>query len=158
MGFLVKHMRAVIQRVSKASVVVDGATVGAIGSGVLLFLGVGQNDSVADVDWLVSRVIKLRIWEDADGRMNRSLLDMDGEALVISQFTLFGSLKKGNRPSFNRAGHPDLAVPLYEAFVASLSEALGKPVPTGRFGAHMDIEAHHDGPVTLIVDTERKDF
>ncbi|ADE54229.1 D-aminoacyl-tRNA deacylase [Coraliomargarita akajimensis] len=151
-------MRAVIQRVMKASVVVNDKTVGAIDRGVLIFLGVGQDDTVEDLQWLVSRIPKLRIWEGEDGRMNRSLLDIDGEALVISQFTLFGSLKKGNRPSFNRAGHLDLAVPLYEQFVQALSDLLGKPVPTGCFGEHMDIEAHNDGPVTLVVDTKQRDF
>ena len=151
-------MRAVIQRVSRASVVVGGETVGAIGVGVLIFLGVGQEDGPDDIDWLVGRITKLRIWEDEGDRMNRSLLDIGGEALVISQFTLFGSLKKGNRPSFNRAALPDTAVPLYEQFVASLSQALGKPVPTGCFGQHMDIAAHNDGPVTLMLDTKQKDF
>ena len=107
---------------------------------------------------MVGRILKLRIFEDAAGRMNRSLIDIDGEALVISQFTLFGSLKKGNRPSFNRAALPDQAVPLYAQFVAELSAALGKPVPTGCFGEHMDVEAHNDGPVTLVVDTRERDF
>jgi len=151
-------MRAVIQRVSKASVQVDGQVVGAIGKGVLLFLGVGQEDGSDDIDWLIGRVTRLRIWEDADDRMNQSLLDVEGEVLVISQFTLFGNLKKGNRPSFNRAALPETAVPLYEQFVAKLSEVLQKPVPTGRFGKHMDIEAQNDGPITLVVDTKQKDF
>ncbi len=151
-------MRAVIQRVSKASVQVDGQVVGAIGKGVLLFLGVGQEDGPDDIDWLIGRVTRLRIWEDADDRMNQSLLDVEGEVLVISQFTLFGNLKKGNRPSFNRAALPEAAVPLYEQFVAKLSEVLQKPVPTGRFGKHMDIEAQNDGPITLVVDTKQKDF
>ncbi|CAA6691471.1 MULTISPECIES: D-aminoacyl-tRNA deacylase [unclassified Lentimonas] len=151
-------MRAVIQRVSQASVVVEGTTVGQIHAGVLVFLGVGQDDSAEDVLWLVGRIVKLRIFEDDSGRMNHSLLDIEGEALVISQFTLFGSLKKGNRPSFNRAALPKQAVPLYEEFVQELSAALGKPVPTGCFGEHMDIEAHHDGPVTLVVDTKERSF
>jgi len=107
---------------------------------------------------LVGRIVKLRIFEDEPGRMNCSLLDIAGEAMVISQFTLFGSLKKGNRPSFNRAALPDQAVPLYEQFVHELSVALGKPVPTGCFGEQMDIEAHNDGPVTLIVDTKERGF
>ncbi len=141
-----------------ASVQVHGRVVGAIGKGVLLFLGVGQEDGPEDIDWLVGRVTRLRIWEDENDRMNQSLLDVDGEVLVISQFTLFGNLKKGNRPSFNRAALPNTAVPLYEQFVAKLSEALSKPVPTGRFGQHMDIEAHNDGPITLIVDSKQKDF
>lgn len=154
-------MRAVIQRVNKASVSVGGEVVGVIdspNSGVLVFLGVGQDDSRDDVAWLVTRMTKLRIFEDAEGKMNQSLLDVDGEALVISQFTLFGSLKKGNRPSFNRAALPEKAVALYEQFAAELAAALGKPVPTGRFGEHMQIDAQNDGPVTLIVDTKERDF
>ncbi|MGZ0707983.1 D-aminoacyl-tRNA deacylase [Coraliomargarita sp. W4R53] len=152
-------MRAVIQRVSKAKVSVAGAVVGQIGPGVLVFLGVGQQDAEADADWLVGRIVKLRIFEsEAGGRMNESLLAIAGEALVISQFTLFGSLRKGNRPSFNRAALPEQAVPLYEYFVAQLAQALGKNVPTGRFGEHMDIEAQNDGPVTLVVDTKERDF
>lgn len=151
-------MRAVIQRVAKASVQVESEVVGVIGKGVLLFLGVGPEDGPEDIDWLIGRVTRLRIWEDDHGRINQSLLDVDGEVLVISQFTLFGNLKKGNRPSFNRAALPETAVPLYEQFVSKLSGALGKPVPTGRFGQHMDIEAHNDGPITLVVDTKQKDF
>jgi D-tyrosyl-tRNA(Tyr) deacylase len=151
-------MRAVIQRVSRASIVVNQQTTGSIAAGVLIFLGVGREDGAEDVAWLVGRITKLRIFEDGAGRMQRSLLDTGGEALVISQFTLYGSLKKGNRPSFNRAALPDQAVPLYEQFVAELSAALGQPVPTGHFGAHMDIEAHNDGPVTLVVDTKERDF
>ena len=151
-------MRAVIQRVSRASVVVNQQTTGSIAAGLLIFLGVGREDGAEDVAWLVGRITKLRIFEDGVGRMQRSLLDTGGEALVISQFTLYGSLKKGNRPSFNRAALPDQAVPLYEQFVAELSAALGQPVPTGCFGAHMDIEAHNDGPVTLVVDSKERDF
>ena len=151
-------MRVVIQRVSKASVSVGGETVGAIGAGVLIFLGVGHDDGIDDVAWLVGRITKLRIFEDEAGRMDSSLLDGKGEALVISQFTLFGSLKKGTRPSFNRAALPERAVPLYEQFVGELSVALGKPVPTGCFGEHMDIEVHNDGPVTLIIDTKERAF
>lgn len=151
-------MRAVIQRVSRASVAVGDEEVGAIARGVLVFLGVGPDDTVEDSDWLISRITKLRIWEDEEGRMNRSLLDVDGEALVVSQFTLFGNLKKGNRPSFNRAALPTVAIPLYEGFVERLALVLGKPVPTGRFGEHMEIAAENDGPVTLILDTRQKDF
>lgn len=154
-------MRAVIQRVCGASVSVGGEVVGKMdcsAGGVLVFLGVGQSDEAADVAWLVGRIVKLRIFEDSEGRMNRSLLDVDGGAMVISQFTLFGNLKKGNRPSFNRAALPDQAVPLYEKFVEDLSQALGKPVATGRFGEDMRIDAANDGPVTLIVDTKDRDF
>lgn len=151
-------MRAVIQRVSKASVVVNMATVGEIGAGLLVFLGVGKNDCAEDIEWLVERIIKLRIFECATGRMDDSLLDIKGQALVISQYTLYGSLKKGNRPSFNRAAPPAQAVLLYEEFVGQLSAALGKPVPTGCFGEQMDIEAHNDGPVTLVIDTKERTF
>ncbi|MDG1242095.1 MAG: D-aminoacyl-tRNA deacylase [Opitutae bacterium] len=151
-------MRTVIQRVSRASVVVNDATIGAINAGVLIFLGVGESDSAEDVEWLIGRIAKLRIFEDETGRMNRSLLEVGGEALVISQFTLFGRLNKGNRPSFNRAASSDLAVPLYEQFVRDLSTILGKEVPTGCFGELMQIEAHNDGPVTLVIDTKERDF
>ena len=137
---------------------VNDATMGAINAGVLIFLGVGKTDSAEDVEWLVGRIIKLRIFEDEPGRMNCSLIDIDGEALVISQFTLFGSLKKGNRPSFNRAALPEQAVPLYEDFVRELSTTLGKEVPTGCFGEDMQVEAHNDGPVTLVIDTKMRDF
>lgn len=154
-------MRAVIQRVCRASVSVGGNVVGEIDpptGGVLVFLGVGKSDAVEDVDWLVKRIVNLRIFEDEEGRMNRSLKDVGGEALVISQFTLFGNLKKGNRPSFNRAALPDQAIPIYEAFVAALSVALENEVATGRFGEDMKIDTVNDGPVTLVVDTQEKDF
>lgn len=137
---------------------VNDATIGAINAGVLIFLGVGESDSAEDVEWLIGRIAKLRIFEDETGRMNRSLLEVGGEALVISQFTLFGRLNKGNRPSFNRAASSDLAVPLYEQFVRDLSTILGKEVPTGCFGELMQIEAHNDGPVTLVIDTKERDF
>lgn len=151
-------MRAVIQRVSSASVTVNEEMAGKICHGLLIFLGIGKNDTDADSEWLIRRIVQLRIFEDADGCMNHSLTDVEGAALVISQFTLYASLKKGNRPSFNRAALPDEAIAVYEKFVRDLSDALNKPVPTGRFGANMQIEAHHDGPVTLIVDTKERDF
>jgi D-tyrosyl-tRNA(Tyr) deacylase len=132
--------------------------IGAIGKGILVFLGVGREDSPADADWLVARIVKLRVFECEAGRMDASLMDVSGEALVISQFTLYGSLKKGNRPSFNRAALPEQAVPLYEYFVSQLSVALGRPVPTGAFGRHMEIEAKNDGPVTLVVDSQDRGF
>ncbi|MEN8743458.1 MAG: D-aminoacyl-tRNA deacylase [Lentimonas sp.] len=158
---LLSSMRAVIQRVTHATVTVDGKAVGEIDSpngGLLIFLGVGQSDTMEDVDWLVRRLVKLRIFEDADGRMNHSLIDVEGAAIVISQFTLFGSLKKGNRPSFNRAALPVLAVPIYEAFCDALSEVLGQKVARGRFGEQMKIDAANDGPVTLVVDTQNRDL
>lgn len=154
-------MRAVIQRVGRAQVFVDGGIVGAIDSpngGVLIFLGIGQTDDMEDIDWLVRRIVKLRIFEDAEGRMDRSLLDVGGVAMVISQFTVFGSLKKGNRPSFSRAAMPEQAILMYDSFCDALSVALGKSVARGRFGEHMVIDAVNDGPVTLVVDTKNKDF
>ena len=137
---------------------VKDATMGAINAGVLIFLGVGDTDGAEDVEWLVGRIAKLRIFEYETGRMNRSLIDGGGEALVISQFTLFGRLNKGNRPSFNRAALPDQAVLLYEQFVRELSTTLGKEVPSGCFGENMQVEAHNDGPVTLVIDTKMRDF
>ena len=137
---------------------VNDATMGTINAGVLIFLGVGKTDSAEDVEWLVGRITKLRIFEDEIGRMNRSLIDGCGDALVISQFTLFGRLNKGNRPSFNRAALPEQAVPLYERFVRELSTTLGKEVPTGCFREHVQVEAHNDGPVTLVIDTKMRDF
>lgn len=151
-------MRAVLQRVSHAMVTVETEITGEINQGLLIFLGVGKEDTETDSEWLIRRIIQLRIFEDTDGRMNQSLLDVGGAALVISQFTLYGSLKKGNRPSFNRAALPDQALVIYERFVSELSNALGKSVSTGRFGADMQIEANHAGPVTLVIDTKERDF
>ena len=146
-------MRAVIQRVKNASVTVDGAVVGAIEKGILVLLGVEAGDTAVDLEWLVARLARVRIFEDENGKMNLSLRDVGGDALVVSQFTLFGSMKKGSRPSFNRAAVPAEAIPLYESFVTALSEALGKPVPTGKFGAMMDVALVNDGPVTLVLDS-----
>ena len=149
-------MRAVIQRVKSARVFSDGKETGFIGRGLLVFLGIEGIDTTEDMEWLSAKIPKLRCFEDDAGRMNRNLGDIDGEVMVISQFTLYGSLRKGSRPSFNRAAAPEHAIPLYEAFVDILSSHLGKPVPTGIFGAYMEIEAHNDGPVTLILDTRNK--
>lgn len=154
-------MRAVVQRVSKASVAVGGETVGRIekeGAGLLVFLGVGREDDSGDLEWLVDRLLKLRIFADAGQKMNRSLADVSGDVLVISQFTLYGTIKKGNRPSFNRAAEPSVGQDLYERFIARLSEKLGKDVPGGRFAEHMTIDAQNDGPVTLILDTKQREF
>jgi len=148
-------MRAVIQRVRQAEVAVDNGIKAQIGNGLLIFLGVEEGDTPEDVGWLVQKVPQIRCFEDAEGRMNRSLLDIAGQAMVISQFTLFGNLRKG---SFNRAAHPQTAEVLYEAFVARLGEQLATPVATGAFGRHMDILANNDGPVTLILDSRRKDI
>lgn len=151
-------MRVIIQRVSEARVSVKGAVVGSIGRGVVLLLGIGETDDASDIAWLVPRIAKLRIWENSEGQMALSLAEIDGEALVVSQFTLFGSLKKGNRPSFNRAALPELAESLYKKFIDALSHELGKEVPSGQFGADMKVALENDGPVTLIVDTKQRDF
>lgn len=151
-------MRAVIQRVGHAVVRVSDKPVGTIGPGLLVFLGIEKLDTNKDVAWLSDKLPRIRCFEDEGGRMNRSLLDTNGEIMVISQFTLFGSLRKGTRPSFNRAADPDLAVPLYETFLRQLREAVDKPVAAGIFGAEMKIEAHNDGPVTLVLDTKNKDL
>ncbi len=151
-------MRAVIQRVKSASVTVDRAVVGAIKKGILILLGVESGDTASDLEWLVSRLARVRIFEDENGKMNLSIREVGGEALVVSQFTLFGSMKKGSRPSFNRAAVPAEAIPLYETFVAALSEALGKAVPTGKFGAMMDVALVNDGPVTLVLDSRHPDL
>lgn len=149
-------MRAVIQRVSRASVGVEGEIVGEIGAGMLILLGVEAGDTDADLAWLVSRVARVRIFDDENGKMNLSVRDIGGNALVVSQFTLFGSMKKGSRPSYNRAAVPAEAIPLYEKFVAELSAAIEKPVPTGKFGAMMEVSLVNDGPVTILLDSRRE--
>ena len=150
-------MRIVIQRVSHASVTIDGEVKSAIGKGYLVLLGVCEEDSQEDVDWLVKKVIGLRVFDDENGVMNRSIMDVQGEILVVSQFTLFASYKKGNRPSWLRAARHEISVPLYESFCARLSEALGKEVGTGEFGAYMKVELLNDGPVTICMDTKNKE-
>ena len=151
-------MRAVIQRVRKARVLADGTETGSIGPGLLVFLGIEKTDTPEDADWLAAKVPLIRCFEDADGRMNDSLLDRGHEVMVISQFTLYGSLRKGTRPSFNRAADPPVAIPLYEHFSQKLQSLVPKPVARGVFGAEMQIEAHNDGPVTLVLDTRNRDF
>lgn len=150
-------MRAVIQRVSRASVTIEGSVKASIGEGYLILLGVCEEDTTEDADWLVRKIIGLRVFNDAEGVMNRSIMEVGGEILVISQFTLFASYKKGNRPSWLRAARHEISVPLYEAFCANLSEALGKPVGTGEFGADMKVELLNDGPVTICMDTKNKE-
>lgn len=150
-------MRIVIQRVSHASVTINGEVKSAIGKGYLVLLGVCEEDSQEDVDWLVKKVIGLRVFDDENGVMNRSIIDVEGEILVVSQFTLFASYKKGNRPSWLRAARHEISVPLYESFCARLSEALGKEVGTGEFGAYMKVELLNDGPVTICMDTKNKE-
>ena len=145
-------MVALVQRVSEARVTVADAVTGEIGPGLLVLLGVHHADTEAEVAWVAKKVANLRIFPDTAGKMNRSLLDTGGEALVVSQFTLYGDARKGNRPSFVASAPPEQAEALYEAFVAALSDLLDKPVPTGVFGAHMDVRLTNDGPVTLWVE------
>ncbi|CAI3281388.1 D-aminoacyl-tRNA deacylase [Enterococcus cecorum] len=148
-------MRAVIQRVSQAKVVVDDNTVGQIGKGFMILLGVHEQDTQTDVDYLVGKISKLRVFEDDQQKMNRSIIDVGGEILSISQFTLFADTKKGNRPSFVQAAKPDVAIPLYESFNEGLRQ-VGIPVETGIFGADMKCHLVNDGPVTIIIDSQNK--
>lgn len=150
-------MRLVIQRVTHASVTIEGKVKSAIGPGLLILVGVESADTTEDVDWLVRKVTALRIFDDEQGVMNRSVQDINGEALVVSQFTLFASTKKGNRPSWLKAAPHNISVPLYEAFCQRLSQAMGKPVGTGEFGAEMKVELLNDGPVTILMDTKNKE-
>ena len=150
-------MRTVIQRVQHASVTINGSIKSSIGNGVLLLLGIEATDTSEDVDWLVKKVSALRVFDDENGVMNRSIIDVQGEALVVSQFTLYASYKKGNRPSWFRAASHDISVPLYEEFCNKLSAALGKEVGTGEFGADMKVELLNDGPVTICMDTKNKE-
>lgn len=150
-------MRLVIQRVTHASVTIEGKVKSAIGPGLLILVGVESADTTEDVDWLVRKVAALRIFDDEQGVMNRSVQDINGEALVVSQFTLFASTKKGNRPSWLKAAPHNISVPLYEAFCQRLSQAMGKPVGTGEFGANMKVELLNDGPVTILMDTKNKE-
>ena len=150
-------MRLMIQRVTHASVTIEGKVKSAIGPGLLILVGVESADTTEDVDWLVRKVAALRIFDDEQGVMNRSVQDINGEALVVSQFTLFASTKKGNRPSWLKAAPHNISVPLYEAFCQRLSQAMGKPVGTGEFGANMKVELLNDGPVTILMDTKNKE-
>jgi len=150
-------MKAVIQRVSRASVTVDGKIISEIKSGLLILLGIEDADSDEDIEWLSRKIINLRIFNDSEGVMNHSLLDIDGDAIVVSQFTLHASTKKGNRPSYIKAAKPDVAVPLYENFIRQLEKDLGKKVGTGIFGADMKVDLLNDGPVTIGIDTKNKE-
>ena len=149
-------MKAVIQRVKNASVTVDGIKISEIQNGILLLLGVAENDAKADIDWLSKKIANLRIFNDENGVMNTSLIDVNGDAIVVSQFTLQASTKKGNRPSYLKAAKPEIAIPLYEQFVHQFEKDLGKKVQTGEFGADMKVELLNDGPITIIIDTENK--
>ena len=150
-------MRLVIQRVSEASVSISGHTVSRIGAGLLLLLGIEHEDTDDDIDWLVKKVAALRIFSDEAGLMNRSIQDIAGELLVVSQFTLHASTKKGNRPSFIRAARPETAIPMYEKFVEALREATQRPVHTGEFGADMQVALVNDGPVTIWMDSKNRE-
>lgn len=150
-------MRTVIQRVRHASVTIDGTMKSSIEQGLLILLGVESEDTQEDIDWLVGKVSRLRIFDDENGVMNRSVMDVNGDCLVVSQFTLFASTKKGNRPSWLRAAPHSISIPLYEEFCKRLETTLGKPVGTGEFGADMKVELLNDGPVTIIIDTKNKE-
>ena len=150
-------MRALVQRVTRASVTVEGETIGAINDGFMILLGVGHEDAEAQADKLWSKISKMRIFEDENGKTNLSLADVHGEVLVVSQFTLMASYKKGNRPSWFRAARHEISVPLYEEFCRKLSDALGREVGTGEFGADMKVELLNDGPVTICMDTKNKE-
>jgi len=150
-------MRIVIQRVSHASVTINQQVKSSIGIGYLILLGIGKDDTEEDINWLVKKIIGLRIFDDEMGVMNRSIMDINGEILVVSQFTLMASYKKGNRPSWIHAAPHELSIPLYNRFCDALSEAIGKPVGTGEFGADMKVELLNDGPVTICMDTKNKE-
>ncbi len=150
-------MRAVVQRVSHASVTIGGHVKSSIGSGLLVLVGCENADTDEDIEWLSKKIAALRIFDDENGVMNRNVRDVNGEILVISQFTLWASYKKGNRPSYLRAGSHEVTLPLYESFCRALSETLGKPVGTGEFGADMQVELLNDGPVTICMDTKNKE-
>ncbi|MEO5945395.1 MAG: D-aminoacyl-tRNA deacylase [Chitinophagaceae bacterium] len=150
-------MRVVIQRVSKASVKVDDKLIVQIGDGLLLLLGIEDADTDDDIEWLSNKIINLRIFNDADGVMNESIKEKEGEIILVSQFTLHASTKKGNRPSYSKASKPDVAIPLYEKMIKQLESYLGKPIGTGIFGADMKVELLNDGPVTIVIDTKNRE-
>ena len=151
-------MRVVIQKVKKASVTVESDVVSEIGNGLLVLAGIENDDTEDDIDYLVKKTVQLRVFDDENGVMNLSVKDIKGDVIVVSQFTLHASTKKGNRPSYIRAAKPDFSIPMYEKFVLAMENALGKKVGTGKFGAMMDVELINDGPVTIIIDSKQKDF
>lgn len=150
-------MRALIQKVNQATVTPDSADAASIGHGLVVFLGVGKADEEADKAWLVKKITNMRIFADAEGKMNQDLKAVDGGLMVVSQFTLHASTKKGNRPSFIHAAEPDMAIPLYEAFIRDCEQALGQPVATGVFGAQMEVSLINEGPVTIWLDSHNKE-
>ena len=149
-------MKAVIQRVSKASVTIDDTKVASIKKGLLILLGIVSDDTQEDINWLSNKIVNLRIFGDENEVMNKALVNTNGDAIVVSQFTLHASTKKGNRPSYTQAAKPDVAIPLYESFITQLEKDLGKKVHTGKFGADMKVDLLNDGPVTIIIDTKNK--
>ncbi|MCF7559096.1 D-aminoacyl-tRNA deacylase [Sabulilitoribacter multivorans] len=149
-------MKVVIQRVTKASVTIENNKVASISNGLLILLGIIDEDSQEDITWLSNKIANLRIFNDENGVMNKSIIDEKGDAIVVSQFTLHASTKKGNRPSYINAAKPDAAIPLYEAFVKQIEKDLGKPIQTGQFGADMKVELLNDGPVTIIIDSKNR--
>jgi len=150
-------MRAVVQRVSEASVTIEGSKVADIKTGLLILLGIEDADTQEDINWLSAKIAKLRVFGDEEGLMNRSVEDVNGDVIVVSQFTLFAATKKGNRPSYIRAGRPEAAIPLYQSFIKQMEFDLGKKVQTGEFGADMKVALLNDGPVTIIIDTKNKE-
>lgn len=150
-------MRVVLQRVTRASVTINGLVKSSIDRGILILLGIEEADTQEDIEWLSGKITRLRIFDDANGVMNLSVVDADGDILVVSQFTLHASTKKGNRPSYIKAAKPDFAIPMYERFIAQIESDLGKSVGTGLFGANMQVELQNDGPVTIIIDTQNKE-
>lgn len=150
-------MRAILQRVSSASVTIAGAVKSSISAGLLVLVAVEDADTDEDIEWLAGKIVRLRIFSDDAGLMNRSVQDVGGEILAVSQFTLFASTKKGNRPSYLRSARPEIAVPRYEQFVAKLAAELGKPVHTGEFGADMQVALVNDGPVTILIDSKARE-
>ncbi|MDR1202871.1 MAG: D-tyrosyl-tRNA(Tyr) deacylase [Tannerellaceae bacterium] len=150
-------MKTVIQRVKRASVTIDDKIKSKIDIGLLILVGIEDSDKQEDIDWLVKKIANLRVFDDEQGIMNRSLIEINGEIMIVSQFTLHASVKKGNRPSYIRASKPDIAIPLYEAFCNKTAETIGKKVETGTFGANMQLELINDGPVTIVIDTKNKE-
>lgn len=150
-------MRAVIQRVTESRVLIAGAVQGAINAGLLVLLGVEEADTAEDIEWLSGKIVRMRVFQDAEGLMNRSVQEIGGEVLVVSQFTLFASTKKGNRPSYSRAARPETAIPLYEQFLRRLEQDFGKPIQTGQFGADMRVSLINDGPVTIVIDSKNRE-
>jgi D-tyrosyl-tRNA(Tyr) deacylase len=153
----IRAMRAVIQRVSSASVTITGQTKATIQRGLLVLLGIEEADSADDIEWLSGKLVRLRVFDDDQGVMNRSVQEAGGDILVVSQFTLFASTKKGNRPSYLRAARPEIAIPIYEMFLNKLAAELGKPIASGEFGADMQVALVNDGPVTILIDTKARE-